>query len=210
MGRLAALIALVALVGGCRLGPTATPSPLPSPTPHTAVTQAVLQQSDVPAGLQPCPSSGPFDAYLATLLQANPSVAQKLTAQWLALKAQGASGAAIAIFAASEAGCSAELGASGATKSVASFVVAFGDEGQADRAWQAGVLGFAPPVPGEVPPGVIRGTDTGLGASSWSYARAPVLLACWRKSVFVAVVVAANLDTPAFKAATAAVDAHLN
>ncbi len=210
MGRLAALIALVVLVGGCRFGPTATPSPLPTPTPHTAVTQAMLQQSDVPAGLQPCPSSGPFDAYLASVQQANPSLAQKLTTQWQALKAQGATGAAIAMFAASAAGCNAELGASGAIKSMASFVVAFGDEGQADRAWQSGVLGFTPPVLGEVPPGVVRGTATGLGASSWSYARAPVLLACWRNSVFVAVVVAANLDTASFKAATAAVDAHLN
>jgi hypothetical protein len=34
-------------------------------------------------------------------------------------------------------------------------------------------------------------------------------LACWRKSVFVAFVVASNLDATAFKTATAAVDAHL-
>jgi hypothetical protein len=86
----------------------------------------------------------------------------------------------------------------------------FGDEGQADRAWQSGVLGFVPPAPGELPPGLNRGTATGLGLSAWTYERAPVRLACWHKSVFVALVVLTNLDPAAFKTATAAVDARLN
>jgi hypothetical protein len=37
-----------------------------------------------------------------------------------------------------------------------------------------------------------------------------VQLACWHKSVFVALVVMTNLDATAFKTATAAVDARLN
>jgi hypothetical protein len=37
-----------------------------------------------------------------------------------------------------------------------------------------------------------------------------VKLACWHKSVFVALVVLTNLDANAFKAATSAVDARLN
>jgi hypothetical protein len=210
VGRFVALIALVVLIDGCRLGPTATPSPLPSPTPHTAVAMAVLQQPDVPAGLQQCPGSGEIATYLAGLDQASTSLAPKVKAQWQALKAEGATSAAISILTADPAACAAELGAGGTARSAASFVVAFGDDGQADRAWQAGVLGFAPPLPGEVPPGIARGTATGLGASSWTYDRAPVRLASWRKSVFVALVVFANLDPAAFKAATAAVDAHLN
>ncbi len=95
-------------------------------------------------------------------------------------------------------------------KSAAGFVAVFADEGQADRAWQSGVLGFVPPAPGELPPGLNRGASTGLGLSSWTYDRTPVRLACWHKSVFVALVVLTNLDAPAFKAATAAVDARLN
>jgi hypothetical protein len=65
-------------------------------------------------------------------------------------------------------------------------------------------------VPAEIRPGVTRGTATGLGLSSWTYDRAPVQLACWHKSVFVALVVVSNLDAATFKAATTAIDARLN
>jgi hypothetical protein len=209
VGRLAALITMVVLIGACRLGATPTPA-LPSPTPHTPVAQAVLRQSDVPAGLQACPGSGDFAVYLAYLAQVSPTLAQKVTTQWQSLKAAGASSAAISIYTAAPAACSAEFGATGTVRSAASFVAEFGDEGQAERAWQAGVLGFMPPVPGEAPPGLARGSATGLGLSSWTYVLAPVQLACWGRSVFVAVVVLNNLDPAGFKAATAAVDAHLN
>jgi hypothetical protein len=148
--------------------------------------------------------------YLTGIQASNPTLAQTLSAQWQALKRAGAQDAAITLFAADPGSCSAELAASGVGRSAASVVVAFGDEGQADRSWEAGILGFAPPAPGEVPPGVTRGKDTGLGDSSWTYANAPVQLACWRKSVFVALVVATNLDDTAFRAAAAAVDARLN
>jgi hypothetical protein len=103
-----------------------------------------------------------------------------------------------------------ELGSVAKIKSAASFVARFTDDGQADRAWQAGVLGFAPPAPDQVATGIKRGTDTGLGLSSWTYDRQPVKLACWKRSVFVALVVLTNLDVNAFKAATGAVDARLN
>jgi hypothetical protein len=210
VGRLAPLFVLLAMIAGCQVGSTPTPTPVPSPTPHTPVAQTLLQQANVPAGLAACDSSGSFSAYLGKLQTANPTLAQSTSTRWQDLKKAGATDAAISVFAGDPAACAAELGASGSIKSAASLVVAFADEGQADRAWQAGVFGFTPPVPGQAPPGVARGTPTGLGPSSWTYDRSPVRLACWRKSVFVAVVVLANLDLPAFKSATAAVDAHLN
>ena len=149
-------------------------------------------------------------AYLTTIKTSNPTLAQKLSAQWQALKQSGAQDAAITLFAADPAACSAELAATGTARSAASVVVIFGEEGQADRAWRAGILGFAPPAPGESPPGVTRGKDTGLGESAWTYHSTPVSLASWRKSVFVALVVVSILDGTAFSAATAAVDARLN
>lgn len=148
--------------------------------------------------------------YTASLKTAAPALASSIAAQWKALQGHGATQAAITLFAGDPSACTAELGASGTVKSAASLVVAFTDDGQADRAWQAGVLGFAPPAPGESPPGITRGTATGLGASSFTYSRAPVQVAVWRKSVFVAIVVFANLNATSFKAATAAVDARLN
>ena len=209
MGRLTSLLALVVVLGACQLGSTATPAPLPSPTPHTAPAQAVLKASEAQPSLGLCSNSGSITSYLASLKTTSPDLATKATSQWRALKTLGATDAAIALFTADPATCSAELAASGSVRSEASFVAEFVDEGAADRAWQAGVLGFAPPAPGELSPGVSRGEATRLGASSWTYDRAPVRLAAWRRSVFVALVVVTNLDAGALSAATAAVDARL-
>src|SRR4029077_7626539 len=133
------------------------------------VASTVLQAADVPTQLPACSSSGSLASYLTALQGTNPQLAQTINTQWESLKKSGATDAAISLYAADPSACSAELAASSKVKSAASLVVAFGDAGQADRAWEAGVLGFAPPAPGEVPPGLARGTDTGLGASSWTY-----------------------------------------
>jgi hypothetical protein len=210
VGRFPIIVALVTLLAGCQVASTPVAAPTASPTPHTPVATAALQTSDVPADLHPCPASGPIATYLTTIQTANPTLAQKLSAQWQALKKSGAQEAAITLFAADPAACAAELASTGAVRSAASVVVVFTDEGQADRAWQAGILGFAPPAPGAFPPGVTRGTGTGLGDSSWTYRNAPVFLASWRKAVFVALLVVTNLDDTTFKAAAAAVDARLN
>ena len=106
--------------------------------------------------------------------------------------------------------CTAELAATPDTKALASFVVEFGDEGQAERAWGAGVLGFPTPAPDQVAPGILRGSATGLGVSSWTYTNTQVRLACWRRSVFISLVILSNLDPGAYKAVTTAIDARLN
>ncbi len=210
MVRLTALVFALVLASECQSAAQPVPSPIPSPTPHTAVTDAVLQQSDVPGGLNLCAGSGPMDAYLANLQSSQPALAGRLNDEWQSLRTQGATGAAISLYTSDDSACSAELAAVSRAKSAAAFVAVFADEGQADRAWQSGVIGFVPPAPGELPPGLIRGIPTGLGLSAWTYDRAPVRLACWHKSVFVALVVLANLDVNAFKTATTAVDARLN
>jgi len=205
---LAITVALVACTSPLTGAPP--PSPLPSPTPHNPVTSTLLQPSDLPGPLSQCPGSGAIASYITATKAANPDLAQRLTKQWNDLKSLGATEAAINLFAADPSACTSELAAVSKVQSAASLVVAFAEQGQADRAWQAGILGFTPPVPGELPPGVARGTGTGLGPSSWTYDRTPVRLACWQKNVFVAVVVFTNLDATAFKAGTGAVDARLN
>jgi hypothetical protein len=72
------------------------------------------------------------------------------------------------------------------------------------------VFGFAPPPPGQLTPGLTRGTSTGLGLSSFTYDRPSVRLASWHRSVFVALLVVSNFDVTTFKAATAAIDPRLN
>ncbi len=212
MSRFPAFIVLIAFVAACQstARPVASPTPSPSPSPHTAVADAVLQVGDIPSGLNICPASGPFDAYVASLQGSQPALASSLNDEWQSLRTMGAISAAISLYTSDNSACAAELAAVAKPKSAAAFVAMFRDEGQADRAWQSGVLGFVPPAPGELPPGLNRGTGTGLGLSSWTYTRTPVQLACWHKSVFVALVVLTNLDATAFKTATAAVDARLN
>ena len=210
MHRLIAILALSALAA-CQSGthPVSSPTP-PSPTPSNLPTAAILQSADVPSGLNVCLGSGPIDVYIVSLAHADPALAARVGTQWQQLVVGGATGGAISLFTASPAACNAELGATSNVKSVTSFVAIFNDSAQADRAWGSGVFGFVPPAPGEILPGVVRGTDTGLGLSSWTYDRANIRLASWHKSVFVALVIVSNLDAAAFKAATVAIDARLN
>ena len=170
----------------------------------------MLQQTDVPSSLGPCAGSGSIATYIAALHSTNPTLAEELGRRWDDMKALGAYDAAISLFAADPSACSAEFAAAANIKSAASEVIVFGDEGQADRAWQTGTLGFTVPAPSAQPPGITRGVSTGLGESSWTYVQAPVQMAVWRKSVFLAVVVFTNLDAASFKAGAAAVNARLN
>ena len=201
---------MVAIGVACQVSSHPAPTPLPSPTPHKPVASAVLQSADVPPSLKPCSASGDIDAYLTELQTADSALAGRMRQQWRSLKKAGAQAGAISLFASEAAACSKELGAGGTAKAAASIVIAFGDEGQADRAWLAGVFGFVPPVPGESPPGMVRGAATGLGPSSWTYNRAPVRLASWRRTVFIALVVLTNLDGNTFQAAASAVDARIH
>src|SRR6184192_1032053 len=201
---------MVAIGAACQVSSRPAPTPFPSPTPHRPVASAVLQAADVPASLKPCSASGDIDAHLTELQTADSALAGRMRQQWRSLKQVGAQAGAISLFASDVSACSKELGAGGTAKAAASIVIAFGDEGQADRAWLVGVFGFVPPVPGESPPGMARGAATGLGPSSWTYNRAPVRLASWRRTVFIGLVVLTNLDGNTFQAAASAVDARIH
>ena len=210
MTRFAAWIAAIVLLGACQNETHAVFSPVPSPSPHAAPTAAILQSADVPATVNPCLGSGPLDVYLSVLANSDAAVATRLGGDWDELLSHGARAGAISVFAANPSACKAELGATTSVKSVASIVIQFDDEGQADRAWQAGVFGFVPPAADQLLPGLTRGTGTGLGLSSFTYDRPSVRLACWRHSVYVALVVVSNFDLGTFKAATALIDPRLN
>ncbi len=194
----------------CQNGTQPVVSPVPSPSPHTEATAAILQSGDVPAGLNVCLGSGPIDVYLSVLSSADADLAARESNYWQQLRTGGAIAGAISVFAANPTACKAELGATTNVQAMTSLVVQFRDEGEADRAWLSGVFGFAPPPPGQLSPGLTRGTGTGLGPSSFTYDRPSVRLACWRRSVFVVLVVLSNLDLITFHAATAAIDPRLN
>jgi hypothetical protein len=173
-------------------------------------TAVILQSGEVPSGLTVCLGSGPIDVYLASLAQADATIAARAADQWQQMRALGARDGAISLFTANPSACKAELGATSNARAMVSFVGRFGDSGQAHRAWEAGVFGFAPPPPNVIITGVTRGTATCLGLSSFTYERPSVRLAGWQRSVYVALVVASNLDSGTFKAAATTVDARLD
>jgi hypothetical protein len=208
--RLTPCLALIVLLVACQNETHPAFSPGPSPTPQTAPTAAILQSGDVPATVNVCVGSGPLDVYLSVLETADPTLAGRLGAQWIDMLSRGALGGAVSVYAANPSACKAELGATTNVQAVASVVIQFDSEGQADRAWQAGVFGFIPPSPGELLPGLVRGTATGLGLSSFTYDRPTVRLAGWRRSVYVALVSVSNFDLSTFKAMTAAIDPRLH
>ena len=210
MGRFLAAFLVSAALVACQNETHAVFSPAPRPTPHTASTAAVLQSSDVPAGLRACPGSGPIDVYIAVMQSTEGNVGGRATEAWLQLVRDGAVSGAISLFVANQSACKAELGASAGVKAMTSFVAQFVDENAADRAWHDGVFGFVPPPPGALTPGVAVGSSTGLGVSSFTYERPSVRLACWRHGVFLALVVVSSFDLNTFKATTAAVDPRLN
>ena len=209
MSRFISTVALAVLLAACQTT-ASPPKPTPSTSFHNTAATAVIQQGEVPGGLTKCPGSGPVAGYLTALQAINAALAASFSDQWKQLQAKGATSAAITLYTYDPTACTGELAASSTTKSLASFVAEFADEGQAERAWGAGVLGFVTPAPGQVAPGILRGSGTGLGVSSWTYTGPQVRLACWRRSVFVSLVILSNLDDGAYKAVTAAIDARLN
>ncbi len=210
MTRFGSRLILLALLVACQNQTHAVFSPVPSPTPHAAPTAAILQSADIPTGLNVCLGSGPMDVYLSVQQNSDPALASMQSDQWLAMLHSGATAGAISVFVANAGACKSELGATTTVKAMTSFVAEFADTSQADRAWEAGVFGFAPPPPGQLSPGLTVGAGTGLGPSSFTYDRPSVRLACWRRSVYVAMVVVSNLDLNTFRAATAAIDPRLN
>ena len=210
MTRFWALIALVVIMTGCQneTHPVFSPSPIPSP--RTAPTAAILQPGEVPDGLEKCALSGPLDTYISAVELSDLKLAARWAAQWAELRSEGAQAGAVSIYAADMSACTAELGATTSVKAVMSLVIQFADAGQAERAWQAGIFGYTPPAPAQLQSGMVRGTATGLGASSFTYSRPSVRLACWRHSVYVALIAVSNLDASTFQAATASIDARLN
>ena len=206
---LAAALACLSLVA-CQNETHPAFSPVPSPTPHVPATSAILQAGEVPAGLVACPGSGPIEVYLAVRATEDATVGARANDQWVQLLSLGAREGAIAVYAANTSACAADVGATASVRALTSFVARFADPTQASVAWQAGVFGFVPPPPGELAPGVTVGTSTGLGVDSFTYERPSVRLASWHHGVYVALIVASNLDLNAFRGAAATVDPRLN
>jgi hypothetical protein len=85
-------------------------------------TAVILQSGEVPSGLTVCLGSGPIDVYLASLAQADATIAARAADQWQQMRALGARDGAISLFTANPSACKAELGATSNARAMVSFV----------------------------------------------------------------------------------------
>src|SRR5262249_10817346 len=141
----AVALAWVALTACSAAGPPSVPP-----------AQIGLQQGDLPGTLQRCSASGEIGTYLRSPRPAAVPAHDELQTAWQDLQRHGAVRAALTVYAAQPAACSARLGAGDGTN-VTSLVVEFRDDASAEAAYQRGVLGFTTPSEDAEVPGMDRG-----------------------------------------------------
>jgi hypothetical protein len=194
-------LALLPLAGCAGAGPP----PIPP-------AQIGLQGRDLPAGLSRCPGSGDVDAFARSLPAAGAPARDELLNAWKELQKQGATRAAVTVYAADPAACGTRLG-SGPGTTVTSVVVAFEDDEAAAAAYQRGMLGFTTPSEDADVQDMTRGVATGLGRNAWvverSTAGRSVVVGLWERRAVLVLFMAVDEDPLHAKQALAAVDGRI-
>jgi hypothetical protein len=180
----------------------------PPPDP----TRIGLQQGDLPATLDRCPASGDVDGFVRSLQRSDPAAHDELLTAWRDLQRRGAVQAAVTVYAAQPAACSARLGTGDGT-SVTSVVVRLRDDGAAAAVYQGGVLGFTTPSEDAEVPGMTRGAATGFGRNAWvlesSVQGRSLIVGLWERNAVLVLVVAVDADPLHAKQAMATVDGRI-
>ena len=191
-GASAAAAALLAWLGlaACGLGPVGTAPPDPG--------QVASRAADVPADLRGCPASGPIDAYLRSAQRPSDAEAYRSLADaWAQLKKEGATGAAVTVFASDSAACGERPGA-GPGRSVANLVAVFADDRAAAGAYRQGIFGFPTPAADAQIQGVSMGVTTGLAENAWVVNRdvsgRMLYVAWWQDGAVTSFLVTTDLD----------------
>lgn len=175
-------------------------------------TRITLQQSDLPVGLQRCSASGEIGDFVRSLQRDNPAAHDELATAWRDLQHRGADAAAVSVFVAQPATCSARLGAGQGTN-VATVVVRFTSDGAAAAAYRSGVLGFTTPNENAEVPNMVRGAATGVGRNAWIIERTvqgrSVIVGLWERHAILVVFVAVDADPLHAKQALSLVDGRI-
>ena len=183
-----------------------TSAPLPDPT------QIALQQSDLPAGLQRCTSSGDIGGFMRGLQRGNPAAHDELAGAWRDLQHRGALQASIVVFVEQPAACGARLG-TGQGTTLTSVVVRFSDDTTAAAAYQRGILGFTTPNENAEVADMNRGAATGIGRNAWVIQRTvqgrSLIVGLWERHAILVLFVAVDSDPLHAKQALAAVDGRI-
>jgi hypothetical protein len=180
--------------------------------PSVPPVQIGLQRGDLPAGLARCPASGALGAYLHTPKPNDQPAHDELLAAWQDLQHQGATAAALTVYAAQPPACAARLG-TGDGINVSSLVVEFRDDASAATAYQHGVLGFPTPSEDAEVDGMDRGAATGIGQNSWVLQRTvdgrTLIVGLWERHAVLVLYVAVDEDPLNAKRALSAIDGRI-
>jgi len=180
--------------------------------PSIPPAQIGLQSGDLPPELTRCRASGDIDAFARSLQAGSPAAHDELVGAWKALQRGGATAAAVTVYAAQPAACTARLG-SGQGTSVTSVVVEFRDDGAAQAAYRSGMLGFTTPNEDAEVPDMTRGAATGLGRNSWVLDRSTqgraVIIGLWERSDTLVLVMAVDADPLHAKQALSSIDGRI-
>jgi hypothetical protein len=182
------------------------------PPTRQAPSELSLRLADLPEGLSRCTGSGAIDSYLKDLKAANFAASRDLTTSWQNAKAEGADAADVAVFTDQPSACTSGLIAP-AGRSAASVAIRYPHERAATTAWHAGILDLPVPASDQQGPGLNQGIGTGLGANSWTYARASngraTYLAFWQNGNFDIVLATGGLTPEQSRQASAAVSGRV-
>jgi len=180
--------------------------------PTVPPAQIGLQPGDLPAGLNRCAASGDVDAFARSLQAGGPAASDELLGAWKELQRAGATRAAVTVYAAQPAACTARLG-SGTGTSVSSLVVEFRDDGAAEAAYRRGVLGFTTPSEDAEVPGMTRGAATGFGRNAWVLERSTqgraLIVGLWERDAVLVLFLAVDSDPLNAKQAMSTVDGRI-
>ena len=203
-GALTGAAALLAWFGlaACGFGPLGTAPPDPQ--------RVVSRAGDVPVDLRACPASGTIDTYLRSVQRSGGGDAYRsLVDAWGQLKKEGATGAAVAVFAANPAACEARLG-TGPGRSLANLVAVFPDDHAAAAAYRQGMMGFPTPAADAQIAGVSTGVSTGLADNAWVVNREvggrALYVAWWQDGAVASFLVTTDLDASESTRAAQAVE----
>lgn len=197
---IALLVAGMLLAAAC--GGPAGPNPA----------SGAIRRSDVPAGWNRCAWSGSISRYLPLAQKVDGGSADSVQRSWTAQQKIGATGSQMTSYVADRSDCSKGIGRS-AGASALTWTIAFASVDDAQRGYQAGVLGFPTPDPSRIQPGLEVGNSTGLGIDSWTLTQTSpqpqLYLAWWRHRLLINFLVVTELAPADANPVALRVDAHM-
>jgi len=198
---LASALAWLALVACTGTGPPTVPPD-----------QIGLQRGDLPPTLARCSSSGSIGAFLGSPKPSRQLAHDELLGAWQDLQRNGATQAAVTVYAAQQPACAARLG-TGDGETMTSLVVEFHDDAAAAAAYRRGVLGFTTPNEDAEVAGMNRGAATGFGRNAWVLQRSvdgrALTVGLWERNAVLVLVVAVDVDPLNTQRALSAVDGRI-